>query len=42
MHKLGVEKIEQVNNKVDLFAPILQQNCVLNEFNIVFKPLENI
>ena len=38
----AVETAEQITNEVDLFAPIMQQSYLLNEFNREYAPLASL
>ena len=39
MAATALETEEQITSEVDLFGIIMQQNCLLNEFNRKFAPL---
>ena len=42
MAATALETEEQITGEVDLFGPIMQQNCLLNEFNRRFAPLASL
>ena len=42
MAATALETEEQITSEVDLIGKIMQQNCLLNEFNRKFAPLASI
>ena len=42
MAATALETEEQITGEVNLFGGIMQQNCLLNEFNRIFAPLASI
>ena len=42
MTTTALDTEEQITSEVDLFGKIMQQNCLLNEFNRKFAPLASI
>ena len=42
MAATALETEEQITGEVDLFGPIIQHNCLLNEFNRRFAPLASL
>ena len=42
MAATALETEEQITGEVDLLGLIMQQNCLLNEFNRRFEPLASL
>ena len=42
MEAVGTETVAQISSEVDIFAPILQQDCIKNEFDRKFASLASI